>query len=135
MVRFVHSATAQPKGAAMKPYRLLRPFVLAGLLFACATVATARGDDEMGSGLDQSRSDQPVTDTWITTKVKTELATADSVKSMDIDVKTVDGAVTLAGVLSSDIAVQKAIAAAQGVKGVKSVDASALKAEAPTNRR
>ena len=117
----------------MDACRLLRPFALAALLFACTAevpVAMAGGNDEAGSA-----SDQPVTDTWITTKVKTELATTDSVKSMDIDVKTVDGAVTLAGVLSSDIAVQKAIAAARGVKGVKSVDASGLKADAPANRR
>jgi hyperosmotically inducible protein len=72
-------------------------------------------------------SDQPVTDTWITTKVKSTLATTDGVKSMDIDVKTVDGVVTLTGVLDSDIAVKKAVAAAQSIKGVKNVDSSGLK--------
>lgn len=72
-------------------------------------------------------SDQPVTDTWITTKVKTELATTDGVKSMDIEVTTVDGVVTLSGVLGSDTAVKKAVAAAQSIKGVKRVDASGLK--------
>ena len=29
-------------------------------------------------------SDQPVSDTWITTKVKSELATTDGVKSMEV---------------------------------------------------
>jgi len=72
-------------------------------------------------------SDQPVTDTWITTKVKSELATTDGVKSMDISVKTVDGVVTLTGVLENDIAVKKAVAATRSVKGVKDVDASGLK--------
>jgi hyperosmotically inducible protein len=72
-------------------------------------------------------SDQPVTDTWITTKVKSTLATTDGVKSMDVDVKTVDGVVTLTGVLDSDIAVKKAVAAAQSIKGVKNVDSSGLK--------
>jgi hyperosmotically inducible periplasmic protein len=75
------------------------------------------------------KSDQPVTDTWITTKVKSELATTDGVKSMDIGVKTIDGVVTLTGVLKSDIAVKKAVAAAQSVKGVKSVDSSGLKSK------
>lgn len=118
------------------PRRFLHPahpIALAGLLFAGAAalpVVVAAGNDAASGG-----SDQPVTDTWITTKVKTELATTDSVKSMDIEVKTIDGAVTLAGILSSEIAVQKAITAARGVKGVKSVDASGLKADAPTNRR
>lgn len=74
-------------------------------------------------------SNQPVTDTWITTKVKSELATTDGVKSMDVGVKTMDGVVTLTGVLNSDIAVKKAVAAAQSVKGVKNVDSSGLKSK------
>ena len=74
-----------------------------------------------------AESDQPVTDTWITTKVKSTLATTDGVKSMDIDVKTVDGMVTLTGVLDSQISVKKAVAAAQSIKGVKKVDHSNLK--------
>ena len=78
--------------------------------FAPATVPTAHATD--------NGSDQPVTDTWITTKVKSELATTDGVKSMDIDVKTVDGVVTLTGTLATDVAVKKAIAAAESIKGV-----------------
>ncbi len=74
-----------------------------------------------------SKSEQPVTDTWITTKVKTELATTEGVKSMDIEVKTVDGVVTLIGTQSNDIAIKKAVAAAESVKGVKRVDSSGLK--------
>lgn len=72
-------------------------------------------------------SDQPVTDTWITTKVKAELATTDGVKSTDISVKTVDGVVTLTGVLDTSLAVKKAVAAAQSIKGVKKVDHDGLK--------
>ncbi len=72
-------------------------------------------------------SEQPITDTWITTKVKSELATTDGVKSMDIDVTTVNGVVTLTGVLDTDIAVDKAVAAAKSIKGVTSVDSSGLK--------
>jgi hyperosmotically inducible protein len=68
-----------------------------------------------------------VTDTWITTKVKTELATTDGVKSTDIDVKTVNGVVTLTGTLDTDVSVKKAIAAAESVKGVQKVDHSGLK--------
>lgn len=82
----------------------------------------ATAPDDMGND-----SEQPVTDTWITTKVKSELATTDGVKSMDIDVTTVNGVVTLTGVLASDIAVDKAVAAAKSIKGVKSVDSSGLK--------
>ncbi|HET9819863.1 MAG TPA: BON domain-containing protein [Rhodanobacteraceae bacterium] len=74
-------------------------------------------------------SNQPVSDTWITTKVKTELATTQGVESTDISVKTVNGVVTLTGVLASDVAVDKAVAAAKSVKGVKQVDASGLKSK------
>ena len=74
-----------------------------------------------------NNSDQPVTDTWITTKVKSELMTTSEVKSMNVDVKTVNGVVTLTGSLANELAVEKAVAAAKSVKGVKGVDASGLK--------
>ena len=80
---------------------------------------------------DKTDSDQPVTDTWITTKVKSELMTTSEVKSMNVDVKTVDGVVTLTGTLANELAVEKAITAAKSVKGVKSVDASGLKPGVP----
>ena len=93
---------------------------------ASSLLMAAPSDASPGANT-QAESDQPVTDTWITTKVKSTLATTDGVKSMDIDVKTVDGTVTLTGVLDSSIAVKKAVAAAQSIKGVKSVDSSGLK--------
>ena len=76
-----------------------------------------------------NNSDQPVTDTWITTKVKSELATTDGVTSMDISVKTVDGIVTLTGTQATHVAVKKAVIAAETVKGVKDVDATGLKSK------
>ena len=74
-----------------------------------------------------ARSEKPTSDTWITTKVKAELASTDGVSSSDIAVTTVNGEVTLTGVLANHIAVKKAVAAATGVKGVTKVDASGLK--------
>ena len=97
-------------------------FRFAAPLALALSVASIEPAFAVGNG-----SDQPVTDTWITTKVKSTLATTDGVKSMDIDVKTVDGTVTLTGVLDNSIAVKKAVAAAQSIKGVKSVDSSGLK--------
>ena len=72
-------------------------------------------------------SQQPVTDSWITTKVKADLATTEGISSTDISVSTTNGVVTLIGVLASDTEVDKAIAVAKGIKGVVRVDASALK--------
>jgi hyperosmotically inducible protein len=94
--------------------------------FACLVAAPAQ---TAPNGESATQSDQPVKDTWITSKVKTELATTDGVKSTDIGVKTVDGVVTLTGVLASDIAVKKAVAAAQSVRGVKKVDSTGLKSK------
>lgn len=109
--------------ASLVAFSLASVLAVGGASFAAAPAADAGGENE------PMKSDQPVTDTWITTKVKTELATTDGVKSMDIDVKTVDGEVTLTGVLATKIAVKKAVAAAESVKGVKRVDASGLKSK------
>ena len=110
------------------PTSVLSTLALSSVLaLGCVSVATASHVAATSNGETAMHSNQPVSDTWITTKVKSELATTDGVKSMDIDVKTVNGVVTLTGVLATDIAVNKAIAAAKGVKGVKEVDASGLK--------
>jgi hyperosmotically inducible protein len=94
--------------------------------FAClvaAQVRTTAGSETA------AESDQPVTDSWITTKVKAELAATDGVKSTEVGVKTVDGVVTLTGVLDSEIAIKKAVAAAQRVKGVRKIDSTGLKSK------
>lgn len=93
--------------------------------FASAQQPTATPDNNNETKTD---SEQPVTDAWITTKVKTELGITEDVTAMEIDVDTKDGMVTLSGVVDSDAEKQKAVAAAKSVKGVRSVDASGLKA-------
>jgi hyperosmotically inducible periplasmic protein len=71
-------------------------------------------------------SAQPGTDTWITTKVKAELISTKGISSNDVSVTTKNGIVTLSGVVDSKAQVQKSVAVAKAVKGVHSVDASAL---------
>ena len=73
-----------------------------------------------------TKSEQPGTDAWITTKVKTELMTTKGVPSTDISVTTNNGIVTLTGVVDSKAQIQKSIATAKSVKGVQKVDSSAL---------
>ena len=100
---------------------------LAALVAACgATLAPVLATSAHAAD-ESMKSDQPITDTWITTKVKTELATTDGVKSTEITVKTVDGKVILIGVLPTQAAVDKAVATARQVKGVKAIDDSGLK--------
>ncbi|MBO9662881.1 BON domain-containing protein [Dokdonella sp.] len=106
-------------------HRFAASFAFCGLLTIAAAAApvVALAADEHA---DDQKSDQPVSDTWITTKVKSQLATTDGVKSMDISVKTVNGVVMLSGTQPDQTAIKNAVAAAQQIKGVKSVDASAL---------
>ncbi|MGA9340796.1 MAG: BON domain-containing protein [Rhodanobacteraceae bacterium] len=100
------------------------------LALGCASIAAAQTPATPGNGSDDNmNSHQPVTDTWITTKVKSTLATTEGVKSTNISVTTIDGVVTLTGVLSNDLAVKKAIAAAKSIDGVKSVDSAGLKSK------
>ena len=99
-------------------------FLVGGSSLALAASPTTPADN--AADMD---SEQPVTDTWITTKVKADLATTEGVSSTDISVDTVNGVVTLIGVLDSKTGVDKAIAVAKGIKGVVDVDASGLKAK------
>lgn len=96
------------------------------LLAAMAQVAPAN-DPRTEESERTSGSEQPVTDTWITTKVKSTLLATEGVAGTDINVTTVDGVVTLAGVLDSQAAVDKAIEVTRGIEGVVEVDTRALK--------
>ena len=62
-----------------------------------------------------------VDDSVITTKVKTELATDDFLKSFEISVQTYKGTVQLSGFVDSQKAIDKAVEIASDVGGVKSV--------------
>ena len=72
-------------------------------------------------------SETPVSDSWITTKVKADLLVTEEVKGLDINVSTTNGVVTLAGLLDSQAQHDKAVAIAKAIKGVKSVETKALK--------
>jgi hyperosmotically inducible protein len=70
---------------------------------------------------DTHGSHQPVKDSYITTKVKAELAADHDTKARDIHVATVDGVVTLRGVASSAAEKDRAEQDAMRVKGVREV--------------
>jgi len=75
---------------------------------------------------EQGDSAQPVNDTWITTKVKADLMATSDVPGTEISVDTVNGVVKLSGTVDSKAKHDKAVSVAKNIKGVKSVDASAL---------
>lgn len=84
---------------------------------------TAGGDTKpMESGKSSKRrSSQPVSDSVITTKVKAKMAKDKQVSAMNIEVKTVDGVVNLAGNAKSKSESSQAVRLAKSVKGVKKV--------------
>src|ERR1700692_102680 len=78
-----------------------------------------------GTGFaDQStiKSDQHGTESYMTTKVKAELAKDSTTKARHIHVTTKDGVVMLKGNVNSDTEKQKAEQDASGVKGVSHVE-------------
>ena len=76
--------------------------------------------------LDEADSDQPVEDTWITTKVKSGLLADTDTSGLQIEVETNNGVVGLSGQLDSQQQVDAAVRVAEGIEGVVEVDASDL---------
>ncbi|MDV3467523.1 BON domain-containing protein [Stenotrophomonas sp. C3(2023)] len=76
---------------------------------------------------DRHDSNEPVTDTWITTKVKADLLTSSNVPGTEVKVETVNGVVSLSGTVANQAEHDKAVTTARGIKGVQRVDASALR--------
>ena len=96
---------------------------------AAFAATPARDTNTPATDTSAKSSEHPVADTWITTKVKAELATTEGIKSGDIDVTTKNGLVTLSGVVASKAQREKAVAVAKSIKGVQNVDATALKSQ------
>ncbi len=102
------------------------------LVFAVIQSPLAAATDVAGSpqAASASSSNESMSaetgDTWITTKVKSELASAKDVKSTDISVTTTEGVVALSGTVASSKQKSHVVHITKMVKGVKSVDASGL---------
>ncbi|WP_226467486.1 BON domain-containing protein [Luteimonas panaciterrae] len=113
--------------ANMKSITIVASVLLGSALSLNAMAADSRNGQPQGT--EQKESVQPVSDSWITTKVKTELLAARDVSGLKIDVETVNGQVKLSGAVKTQMQVDRAIAVARSVKGVKDVDSSALTVE------
>ena len=94
------------------------------LAIGAGTAAAAASTGEQTKA--HEASVQPVGDGWITAKVKADLLVTEETKGLDINVTTTNGVVTLSGRLDSAAQVEKAVAIARSIKGVKSVDATTL---------
>lgn len=91
---------------------LLVNFCLAILLVSFLGCASTTKHESSGEYID---------DSVITTKVKAEIFSNDSLKSSEINVETFKGVVQLSGFVSSQADINKAIEVSRRVKGVISV--------------
>lgn len=73
-----------------------------------------------------SKTKRVASDSWITTKVKSDLLADSMSKGFDVNVVTTHGVVVLKGTLTSQDAIDHVKSVAEKVEGVKSVDTSAL---------
>ncbi|MHA6495384.1 BON domain-containing protein [Pseudomonas borbori] len=73
------------------------------------------------------KAGEAVSDTWITSKVKSTFLADDSLSGMAIEVETNKGVVALSGVVSSEAERDLAVAKAKEIEGVTSVSADGLK--------
>jgi len=73
-----------------------------------------------------AKTKRVVSDSWITTKVKSEILANSVSKGFDVSVETKHGVVILKGTLANQDAIDHVKDIAEKVDGVKSVDTSAL---------
>jgi hyperosmotically inducible protein len=89
----------------------------ASVLVAAAVLALSAGT-AMADDAGTVKSDQPVKDSYITSKVKAELAKDKGTKARDIHVTTKDGVVSLTGLVGSTAEKELASQDAKKIKGV-----------------
>jgi hyperosmotically inducible protein len=128
----------------MRTHSMIRNSLMAaGLILAITAIPFSQAvAQDSGSAMQQSSDNQTVpdkaADAWITTKVKSEFGTTGGVSATDISVTTSEGMVMLSGTVASEAEKTRAKQLAQGVKGVKGVDASGLtvgSAATPANQQ
>jgi len=113
---------------------LVRATCLAALLMGGFVLTASAADDSVAapktatSKVDSAvnKTERVVSDSWITTKVKSEILANSVSKGFKVGVKTKRGVVSLDGKLPTQDAIELVKMIAEKVKGVKSVTTSAL---------
>ncbi|WP_339516234.1 BON domain-containing protein [Pseudomonas sp. RL_15y_Pfl2_60] len=98
---------------------------LAGTAFA--DTSSAMQPTMLAANDTMDQAGEVVTDTWITSKVKSTFLADDSLSALDIKVETNKGVVSLSGVVASDAERDLAVAKTKEINGVKDVSADGLK--------
>jgi hyperosmotically inducible periplasmic protein len=92
-----------------------------------ADTSTAAQPMMLAASETMNSAEDAVTDTWITSKVKSTFLADSTLSGIDIKVETNQGVVTLSGVVATDAERDLAVAKAKEIKGVSAVAAEALK--------
>lgn len=100
-------------------------FPLANAAFAATPIQSQPQMLAANEKVDQA--EEAVSDTWITSKVKSSFLADDSISGLDIKVETNKGVVSLSGVVPSDAERDLAVQKAKTIKGVHAVSADGLK--------
>ncbi|WP_275628580.1 BON domain-containing protein [Pseudomonas sp. 273] len=95
-------------------------FSLASPVFAQPTTLAANDTVQ--------KTEEAVSDTWITSKVKSSLIANKDISGTSIKVETNKGVVALSGTVKTEAERDLAIQTAKGIKGVTAVSADGLKA-------
>lgn len=98
---------------------------LAGNVFAANV--TAVQPTMLAASETVNNAEEAVSDTWITSKVKSTLLADKALSGMDIKVETNKGVVALSGVVATEAERDLAIAKTKEIKGVTAVAADGLK--------
>jgi osmotically-inducible protein OsmY len=91
--------------------------------------------DKAKTGNASDKSTAGIADGWITTKVKSTFMYSSNVNGSDISVSTKSGIDSLSGKVDSGAERALAIELAQNIRGVKSVNSTALSIDEPRNAR
>lgn len=94
-----------------------------GLASASAETAAAAAENKQAV----AETKQVISDSWITTKVKSEILADSASKGYVVHVKTTHGAVVLKGALANENAIAHIKSIAEKIEGVSSVNTTALK--------
>lgn len=89
-----------------------------------AKISDSKMEESIDKTIDESQ--EVMSDSWITTKVKSELMADSLSKGFDVKVATEDGVVSLEGMLQNQEAVDHVSRLAAAVQGVARVDGSKL---------
>jgi len=120
--------TTTPKSSKFSRHAITlgTALIVSGLVLGSNMAMAASDGAASAPAKAASSAERVVSDSWITTKVKSEILANSVSKAFKVSVKTKRGAVVLTGKLPSQDAIDLVKMIAEKVKGVKSVDVSGL---------